>query len=182
MRSLRYTNFLLTIIAVCLIYQCVKFGAPPSMAETGNAAQSITAADAKATPVRIVGTPVVKVEDTVKTDATIIGTPKVDVASLSGVGAGRVTFPVQVMNQSLPVEMDNQTGLSKPDRPLDVNIVGLQGDLPVRVTNPALPIEFGSVNQPLPVVIANNANNVIPVTIWGVPYPWRVEVSNFPKQ
>ena len=35
MKSLKYTNFLLTVIAICLVYQCVKFGAPPSAAQAG---------------------------------------------------------------------------------------------------------------------------------------------------
>lgn len=137
MKSLRYTNFLLTVIAACLIYQCVKFGAPPSVAQAGYTTQGAGAATVKPVPVQIVGTPVVKVDGKVKTDTTIVGTPSVDVSNISAVSGGRVVVPVQVLN---PGSSSASNGQDRPitistSTPLDVNIVGLRGDLPVEIKN-----------------------------------------------
>lgn len=179
MQSLRYTNFLLTIIAVCLIYQCVKFGAPPSLAQPGYPTQTAAAPSyANPVPVQIVGSPTVKVDGKVKTDTTIVGTPSVDVATMSGVANGRVVMPVQVMNAG------NSSGSDRPitintSTPLDVNLVGLRGDLPVEVKNSTpLRVDCGMPNRPMPVEITNAP---ISVQLWGVPYPWQVQVTNFPK-
>jgi hypothetical protein len=180
MHSLRYTNILLTVIALCLIYQCVKFGAPPSVAQ-GAAAQSAAAAPVKPVLVQIAGTPTVKVDGTVKTDTTIVGTPTVDVSNMSAVSGGRIVLPVQVMN---PGNSSSSSGQDRPitintSTPLDVNIVGLRGDLPVEIKNVPLRVDCGMPNAPMPVEVKNAP---LSVQLWGIPYPWQVQVTNFPKQ
>lgn len=180
MGSARYTNILLTIIAVCLVYQCVKFGAPPSIAQTAYPNQAVAAAaNQKPVPVQIIGTPLVKVDGRVKADATIIGQPSVDVASVSG---GKAILPVQVINQSVPVEVTNQMGAQASDKPIDVNLVGLQGDLPVRITNMPIRVDFDPNAPPMSVLVRNDFNTCLPVAIFGVPRPWPVEVTNFPAK
>ena len=57
MQSLRYTNLLLTIIAVCLMYQCVKYEAAP----LGAATKTATARATGPALVRIVGCPDVNI-------------------------------------------------------------------------------------------------------------------------
>lgn len=37
MQSLKYTNFLLTVIALCLVYQCIKLGSAPVTAASAPA-------------------------------------------------------------------------------------------------------------------------------------------------
>ena len=177
MQSLRYTNILLTVIAVCLIYQCVKFGAPPSVAQAGSTPQGAAAAT-KPVPVEIVGTATVKVDGKVKTDTTIIGTPSVDVANMSGVAGGRMVIPVQVMNPSESSSPDRSVTISNTT-PLDVNVVGLTGDLPVVVKNTPPQVDCGTPNRPMPVEIMNTP---VSVQLWGIPFPWQVQVTNFPKQ
>ena len=114
MKSLKYTNFLLTVIAICLVYQCVKFGAPPSAAQAG-----YKPAVSRATPVQIVGTPTVKIEGRV--DTTISNMPRVDVYRMSAISGNQVVMPV--------------TMTTSYGRAMDVNIVGTRQDLPVRVSN-----------------------------------------------
>lgn len=115
MKSLKYTNFLLTVIAICLVYQCVKFGAPPSAAQAG-----YKPAVSRATPVEIVGTPTVKIAGSV--DTTISNMPRVDVYRMSAISGSQVVMPVTMVSTSY-------------GRVMDVNIVGTRQDLPVRVSN-----------------------------------------------
>jgi len=156
MQSLRYTNILLTVIAVCLIYQCVKFGAPPSVAQAGYTTQGAAAAPTKPVPVQIVGTPTVKVDGTVKTDTTISGTPN------------------STINPGAPVDV-NIVGLGPVQRSLNVTIVGraYHGSLPVEITNSRQESEAA-----VPVRVMN-PSEVFP----GFPPPHlQVEVTNFPKR
>lgn len=81
MQSLRLTNFLLAVIAICLVYQCVMSGASPSSAQ--------------ATPSQMAGVQQVQ----------IVGTPEVRV-----VGA-RADVPVNIKNWRVPVEIRDSTVL-----------------------------------------------------------------------
>ncbi len=185
MKSLRYTNFLLTVIAVCLVYQCVKFEAPPSMAQ-GTYTQGTTTASAnRPIPVQIIGTPIVKVDGRVYTETAITGMPSVDIASVSAADPGKTKY-------GLPVMVLNPNNQVRPNQPVDVNIVGAgpigQG-LNVNITG-------YDIRNPLPVQVTNRrdlstatSDGTMPVRIINAddicghfPDKIHVDVDNWPAK
>lgn len=83
MPSLRYTNVVLTIIAVCLLYLCISPFVLPKQTAT-----------ARAMPVEVVNSPAVTVEGTVDVEGSVD-------ASVSD------TVNVQVQNPELDVNVTN---------------------------------------------------------------------------
>lgn len=152
MQSLKYTNFLLTVIAICLIYQCAKFGAVPITAATAkmNTAPAVTAP----TKVQIVGVPTFKVDGVVETSATVKGAIPVTVTNTVATSSDKPqqngVMKVEVTNSQLPVQIadiernirvalpvmvdDIDSGISNK-LPVDIQAVGfaITGELPVRV-------------------------------------------------
>jgi hypothetical protein len=112
MKSLRYTNFLLTVIAVCLVYQCVKFEAAPTMAQA-TYTQGTTASANRPIPVQIFGTPIVKVDGRVRTETVVTGMPSVDIASVSAADPGKTKY-------GLPVMVINPNNQIRPNQAVDV--------------------------------------------------------------
>lgn len=156
MHSLKYTNFILTVIAFCLIYQCIKFGAVPSTA----ASAKITTKPAVTAPakVEIVGTPTVKVDGVVETNATVKGVADVNIAAVGSTQPAKGTIPVtvantvatssnapqqsgvmkvEVTNSQVPVKIEDIGFSIMNQLPVEIEGVGfgITGELPVKVKN-----------------------------------------------
>jgi hypothetical protein len=115
MNSLRCTNFLLMVIAVCLVYQCAKVDSRP-------------AASALSDLKKLAYGPTSKQMATTKAPQAvrIVGTVNVNVTGCAPTLT--VDWPneldVNVTNTELPVSVDNilPIGVNVENTPLDVNI------------------------------------------------------------
>lgn len=192
MQSLRYTNFLLTIIAVCLVYQCAKFGSLPSIAASATQ-PSFKAASQTSQPVnvRIVGTPTVNVEGVVSTRTTIDGTPSVNISQPSNDALARELassfenhiMSVKVTNQPadsgngsygnsfnrsnpLPVELVNQNSIHldySASNPLPVQ---LSESRPISVKNTGTDhFNVRVINEKVPIPVEIKSSSVLPVEV-----------------
>jgi hypothetical protein len=107
MKSLRMTNFLLMVIAVCLIYQCVKVGSQSASAKLEHLPPGLSAA--RAALAHKPGGPARPIQATQA--VRIVGPVDVNVVDWQVIP----DLDVNVTNTELPVSVENIT-------PIDVSI------------------------------------------------------------
>ena len=155
MGSLRYTNILLTIIAVTLVYHCLRDTAIPSVAATKPTVQSVKVVSMPA--VVLSGVPAVRP----------VGEMDVNIAGVYGMvwtketaDSVKGTLPVTIRNPILAV--DDLGGIDFPSE-IDVNVTN--DSLPVAIEKVSLTGSgFLSPPDALPVRI-EGANSINPISV-----------------